>query len=75
MSRILDIFTKDALDAARANNTYYSMRLMETPESSCVKIRHSFLGKFSSFSMEKQQESYFSNKTYKLYICTKIVQN
>ena len=40
-----------------------------------MKIRHSFLGKFSSFSMEKQQESYFSNKTYKLYICTKIVQN
>jgi 8-amino-7-oxononanoate synthase len=39
MSRILDIFTKDALDAARANNTYRSMRLMETPESSCVKIR------------------------------------
>lgn len=39
MSRILDIFTKDALDAARANNTYRSMRLMETPESSHVKIR------------------------------------
>ncbi len=39
MSRILDIFTKDALDAARANNTYRTMRLMETPESSCVKIR------------------------------------
>lgn len=39
MSRILDIFTKDALDAARANNTYRSMRLMETPESSRVKIR------------------------------------
>ena len=39
MNRILDIFTKDALDAARANNTYRSMRLMETPESSCVKIR------------------------------------
>ena len=39
MSRILDIFTKDALDAARANNTYRSMRLMESPESSCVKIR------------------------------------
>ena len=41
MSRILDIFTKDALEAARANNTYRSMRLMETPESSCVKIRTS----------------------------------
>jgi 8-amino-7-oxononanoate synthase len=27
------------LEAARANNTYRSMRLMETPESSCVKIR------------------------------------
>ena len=39
MNRILDIFTKDALDAARANNTYRSMRLMETPESSHVKIR------------------------------------
>lgn len=37
--RILDSFTKDALEAARANNTYRSMRLMETPESSCVKIR------------------------------------
>ena len=39
MSRIFDIFTKDALNAARANNTYRTMRLMETPESSCVKIR------------------------------------
>lgn len=39
MSRILDIFTKDALEAARANNTYRSMRLMETPETSRVKIR------------------------------------
>jgi len=37
--RILDSFTKDALETARANNTYRSMRLMETPESSCVKIR------------------------------------
>ena len=37
--RIIDIFTKDALEAARANNTYRSMRLMETPESSHVKIR------------------------------------
>ena len=37
--KILDLFTKDALVAARANNTYRSMRLMETPESSCVKIR------------------------------------
>ena len=39
MSRILDIFTKDALETARANNTYRTMRLMETPESSRVKIR------------------------------------
>ncbi len=39
MSRILDIFTKDALETARANNTYRSMRLMETPESLRVKIR------------------------------------
>ena len=37
--RILDLFTKDALDAARANNIYRSMRLMESPESSRVKIR------------------------------------
>ncbi|MBQ3838371.1 MAG: 8-amino-7-oxononanoate synthase [Fibrobacter sp.] len=37
--QILDLFTKDALEAARANNTYRSMRLMETPESSRVKIR------------------------------------
>ena len=37
--KILDLFTKDALVAARANNTYRSMRLMESPESSCVKIR------------------------------------
>ncbi len=37
--RILNSFTKDALETARANNTYRSMRLMETPESSCVKIR------------------------------------
>jgi len=37
--RILDSFTKDALEAARANNTYRSMRLMESPESSRVKIR------------------------------------
>ena len=39
MSHILDIFTKDALESARVNNTYRSMRLMETPESSRVKIR------------------------------------
>ncbi len=37
--KILDLFTKDALETAHANNTYRSMRLMETPESSCVKIR------------------------------------
>lgn len=37
--RILDLFTKDALETAQANNTYRSMRLMESPESSCVKIR------------------------------------
>ena len=37
--QILDLFTKDALETARANNTYRSMRLMETPESSHVKIR------------------------------------
>ena len=37
--KILDLFTKDALESAQANNTYRSMRLMETPESSRVKIR------------------------------------
>lgn len=37
--RIIDLFTKDALESARASNTYRSMRLMETPESSRVKIR------------------------------------
>lgn len=37
--RLLDLYTKDALETARANNTYRSMRLMETPESSRVKIR------------------------------------
>ena len=37
--QILDLFTKDALESARANNTYRSLRLMETPESSRVKIR------------------------------------
>ena len=39
--KILDLFTRDALETARANNTYRSMRLMETPESSRVKIRMS----------------------------------
>ena len=37
--RIIDSFTKDSLETARANNTYRTMRLMETPESSHVKIR------------------------------------
>ena len=37
--KILDLFTRDALETARANNTYRTMRLMETPESSRVKIR------------------------------------
>ena len=37
--QILDLFTKDALESARANNTYRSLRLMETPESLRVKIR------------------------------------
>ena len=37
--KILDLFTRDALETARVNNTYRSMRLMETPESSRVKIR------------------------------------
>ena len=37
--KILDLFTRETLETARANNTYRSMRLMETPESSRVKIR------------------------------------
>jgi 7-keto-8-aminopelargonate synthetase-like enzyme len=37
--KILDLFTRDALETARANNTYRTMRLMESPESSRVKIR------------------------------------
>ncbi|MDD5942601.1 8-amino-7-oxononanoate synthase [Fibrobacter sp.] len=37
--KILDLFTRDALETAHATNTYRSMRLMETPESSRVKIR------------------------------------
>ena len=37
---ILDKFTKDALNEAFSNNTYRTLRTMETPESSHVKIRN-----------------------------------
>ena len=36
--RILDLFTKDALEAARANNTYRTLRHISTPEASHVTI-------------------------------------
>jgi len=36
---ILDEFTDEALEAARASSTYRTMRLMESPESSHVKLR------------------------------------
>ena len=36
--RILDFFTKDALEAARANNTYRTLRHISSPEASHVPI-------------------------------------
>ena len=36
--RILDFFTKDALEAARANNTYRTLRHITSPEASHVTI-------------------------------------
>lgn len=36
--RILDFFTKDALEAARANNTYRTLRHISSPEASHVMI-------------------------------------
>lgn len=36
--RILDFFTKDALEAARANNTYRTLRHISSPEASHVTI-------------------------------------
>ena len=36
--RILDFFTKDALEAARANNTYRTLRHISSPEASLVTI-------------------------------------
>ena len=36
--RILDSFTKDVLETAKRNNAYRTLRTMETPESSHVKI-------------------------------------
>ena len=37
-SKLLDDFTKDVLETAKRNNTYRTLRTMETPESSHVKI-------------------------------------
>ena len=37
-NRILDLFTKDALEAARANNTYRTLRHILSPEASHVTI-------------------------------------
>ena len=37
-SKLLDNFTKDVLETAKLNNTYRTLRTMETPESSHVKI-------------------------------------
>lgn len=37
-NRILDLFTKDALEAARANNTYRTLRHISSPEASHVTI-------------------------------------
>ena len=37
-SKLLDDFTKDVLETAKHNNTYRTLRTMETPESSHVKI-------------------------------------
>lgn len=36
--RILELFTKDALEAARANNTYRTLRHISSPEASHVTI-------------------------------------
>ena len=36
--RILDLFTKDALEAARVNNTYRTLRHISSPEASHVTI-------------------------------------
>ena len=37
-SKLLDNFTKDVLETAKLNNTYRTLRTMETPESSHVKL-------------------------------------
>ena len=37
-SKLLDDFTKDVLETAKLNNPYRTLRTMETPESSHVKI-------------------------------------
>ena len=37
-SKLLDDFTKDVLETAKRNNIYRTLRTMETPESSHVKI-------------------------------------
>jgi len=41
---ILDIFTKEALDAARASNTYRTMRLLESPETSHIEMHPTIEG-------------------------------
>ncbi len=41
---ILDIFTKEALDAARASNTYRTMRLLESPETSLIEMHPTIEG-------------------------------
>ena len=41
---ILDIFTKEALDAAQASNTYRTMRLLESPETSHIEMHPTIEG-------------------------------
>jgi 8-amino-7-oxononanoate synthase len=41
---ILDIFTKEALDAARASNTYRTMQLLESPETSHIEMHPTIEG-------------------------------
>ena len=41
---ILDKFTKEALDAARASNTYRTMRLLESPEAAHIELHTALEG-------------------------------
>ncbi|WP_405342710.1 8-amino-7-oxononanoate synthase [Fibrobacter sp.] len=41
---ILDKFTKEALDAARASNTYRTMRLLESPEAAHIELHTAIEG-------------------------------